>query len=102
MGCGAGHVSFAVAPHAASVVAYDIAEQMLATVAAAAQERGLANITTQQGPAERLPFADATFERVLSRMSAHHWHDVPAALKEVRRVLKPGGRIACLFSAGGF
>ncbi|OTP67288.1 SAM-dependent methyltransferase YafE [Caballeronia sordidicola] len=71
LGCGAGHVSFSVAPHAKSVVAYDIAEQMLATVAGAAQERGLENITTQQGPAERLPFADAIFDRVLSRMSAH-------------------------------
>jgi ubiquinone/menaquinone biosynthesis C-methylase UbiE len=100
LGCGAGHVSFAVAPHAASVVAYDIAEQMLATVAAAARERGLTNITTQQGPAERLPFADATFDRVLSRMSAHHWHDVPAALKEVRRVLKPGGRVVFVDIAG--
>lgn len=100
LGCGAGHVSFSVAPHAKSVVAYDIAEQMLATVAGAAQERGLENITTQQGPAERLPFADAIFDRVLSRMSAHHWHDVPAALKEVRRVLKPGGRVVFVDIAG--
>src|ERR1700758_1439613 len=57
MGCGAGHASFAVAPHAKEVVAYDIAPQMLATVAGAANERGLANIRTQQGAAEMLPFA---------------------------------------------
>jgi ubiquinone/menaquinone biosynthesis C-methylase UbiE len=100
LGCGAGHVSFAVAPHALRVVAYDIAEPMLATVAAAAKERGLSNIDTQQGPAERLPFADASFDFVLSRMSAHHWHDVPAALAEVRRVLKPQGRVLFVDIAG--
>src|ERR1700754_2705462 len=55
MGCGAGHASFAVAPHAAAVVAYDLAPQMLATVPAAAIERGFSNITTQQGAAESLP-----------------------------------------------
>jgi ubiquinone/menaquinone biosynthesis C-methylase UbiE len=100
LGCGAGHGSFAVALHALRVVAYDIAEPMLATVAAAAKERGLSNIDTKQGPAERLPFADASFDFVLSRMSAHHWHDVPAALAEVRRVLKPQGRVLFVDIAG--
>jgi ubiquinone/menaquinone biosynthesis C-methylase UbiE len=93
LGCGAGHASFACAAHARSVVAYDLAEPMLAMVAAAARERGLTNIRTQQGTAERLPFADASFDWVVSRFSAHHWHDVKQALAEVRRVLKPGGRV---------
>jgi len=101
LGCGAGHVSFAVAPHAKRVVAYDIAEPMLATVAAAAHERGLGNIGTRQGPAEQLPFDSASFDFVLSRMSAHHWQDVPAALKEVRRVLKANGRVLFVDIAGG-
>ncbi|WP_207003120.1 class I SAM-dependent methyltransferase [Trinickia mobilis] len=100
LGCGAGHASFAVAPHAQRVVAYDLAPQMLATVAAAARERGLANIRTEQGAAEVLPFADASFDWAISRMSAHHWHDVPRALAEVRRVLKPGGRVLFIDVAG--
>jgi ubiquinone/menaquinone biosynthesis C-methylase UbiE len=100
MGCGAGHASFAVAPHAKSVVAYDIAPPMLETVAAAACERGLDTIRTQQGAAETLPFDDASFDWVISRMSAHHWHDVPKALAEVRRVLKPGGRVLFIDIAG--
>ena len=100
MGCGAGHASFAVAPHAREVVAYDIAPQMLATVAAAAQERGLASIRTRQGAAEALPFADASFNWAISRMSAHHWRDVPCALAEARRVLKPGGRLLFIDIAG--
>jgi ubiquinone/menaquinone biosynthesis C-methylase UbiE len=100
LGCGAGHASFAVAPHARSVLAYDLAPQMLATVAAAANERGLANIRTERGAAEALPFAAASFDWVISRFSAHHWHDVPRALSEVRRVLKPGGRVLFIDSAG--
>lgn len=100
MGCGAGHASFAVAPHAKEVVAYDIAPPMLATVDGAAKDRGLTNIRTQQGAAETLPFDDRSFDWVISRMSAHHWHDVPQALAEVRRVLKPGGKVLFIDIAG--
>lgn len=100
MGCGAGHASFAVAPHVREVVAYDIAPEMLATVAAAASERGLATVRTAQGAAEALPFPDAYFDWAISRMSAHHWRDVPRALAEVRRVLKPGGRVLFIDIAG--
>ncbi|CAB3755028.1 class I SAM-dependent methyltransferase [Paraburkholderia solisilvae] len=100
MGCGAGHASFAVAPHAAKVVAYDLARPMLATVATAAIDRGLGNIVTKQGAAESLPFDDGSFDWVISRFSAHHWHDVPRALVEARRVLKPGGRALFIDIAG--
>src|ERR1051326_2484300 len=75
LGCGAGHVSFAVAPRAKSVVAYDLSSDMLDVVARAAKDRGLANITTRQGVAEPLPFPDGSFDRVLSRYSTHHWRD---------------------------
>jgi ubiquinone/menaquinone biosynthesis C-methylase UbiE len=91
LGCGAGHVSFHVAPLVAEVVAYDLSQQMLDVVAAAASERGLGNVVTQLGAAERLPFADGEFDFVFSRYSAHHWSDLGLALREVRRVLKPGG-----------
>lgn len=100
LGCGAGHASFAAAPHVREVVAYDLAPPMLATVDAAARARGLANIRTCEGAAERLPFDAATFDWVVSRMSAHHWHDVPVALAEMRRVLKPGGRVVMIDIVG--
>jgi SAM-dependent methyltransferase len=74
LGCGAGHVSYALARGGASeIVAYDLAPQMLAVVAAEARQRGHANIVTDQGPAERLPFDSARFDWVVSRFSAHHW-----------------------------
>ncbi|EDX9486913.1 methyltransferase domain-containing protein [Salmonella enterica] len=91
MGCGAGHARFVAAQHVNSVVAYDLSASMLEVVAGAAEERHLRNITLRQGYAEELPFEDASFEVVISRYSAHHWHDVGQALREVHRVLKPGG-----------
>lgn len=94
LGCGAGHVSFQVAPLAGEVVAYDLSPEMLKVVAAAADEKRLGNINVQQGAAERLPFADESFDFVFSRFSAHHWRDPAQALREVRRVLKPGGQVA--------
>jgi ubiquinone/menaquinone biosynthesis C-methylase UbiE len=94
LGCGGGHASFAVAPHAGSVTAYDLSEEMLAAVAAEAAARGLGSVSTRRGPAESLPFEDATFDFVITRFSAHHWYDVRAGLAEARRVLKPGGKAA--------
>jgi ubiquinone/menaquinone biosynthesis C-methylase UbiE len=91
LGCGAGHVSFQIADLAAEVVAYDLSPRMLDVVGESARDRGFDNIRTVQGVAESLPFADSTFDAVFSRFSAHHWRDVGLALREVRRVLKPGG-----------
>jgi SAM-dependent methyltransferase len=93
LGCGGGHVAFAVAEAAGRVTAYDLSADMLGAVAAEAARRGLGNIETRRGAAESLPFGDAAFDAVLTRFSAHHWGDVPAALAEARRVLRPGGRL---------
>ena len=89
LGCGAGHVSFHAAPHVREVVAYDLSLEMLDVVAHAAADKDLTNIATQV--AESMPFEDAGFDHVFSRYSAHHWHDLDAGLREVARVLKPGG-----------
>ncbi|WP_267191154.1 class I SAM-dependent methyltransferase [Xanthomonas dyei] len=91
LGCGAGHVSFQLAPLMAEVVAYDLSTDMLTIVAATAAERGLTQVRTVQGVAERLPFETGSLDAVVSRYSAHHWSDVGQALREVRRGLRPGG-----------
>jgi ubiquinone/menaquinone biosynthesis C-methylase UbiE len=101
IGCGAGHLAFALAPLVAKVIAVDPAPSMLATVAAAATDRKLNNIETCQARADDLPFADGTFCAVTSRYSAHHWSDVPAALTQLRRVAKPGGWLLMLDILGG-
>ncbi len=94
LGCGAGHASFAAARAGADqVVAYDLAPPMLDVVTAEAAARGHAQIETRVGPAERLPFTDASFDLVVTRYSAHHWLDVSAALREASRVLAPAGAL---------
>jgi SAM-dependent methyltransferase len=91
LGCGGGHVSFHVAPHVREVVAYDLSKEMLEVVARSAAERKLSNITTREGVVEKVPFEAESFDMVLSRFSAHHWHGFDAGLREAARVLKPGG-----------
>lgn len=90
LGCGGGHASYALAPHVAKVVACDLSGQMLAAVAAEAARRNIANIATRQAAAEHLPFTDGAFDLLTCRLSAHHWQDLDAGLREARRVLKRG------------
>ncbi len=92
LGTGGGHLSYILAHHATEVTAADLSSEMLAAVASSARERGLANIRTDQAPAERLPFDDGHFDFVGCRFSAHHWRDFDGGLREARRVLKAGSR----------
>lgn len=92
LGCGGGHVSYRAAPHVREVVACDVTASMLDAVAATAAERGLGNIAVRQAAAEDLPFADGSFDVVVSRFTTHHWQNMEAGLRQARRVLKPGDR----------
>lgn len=91
LGCGAGHLGFALSGAADQVIACDPAEGMLATVERAARDRGMTNVVTARAHAEALPFADGHFDVVATRYSAHHWGDISAALREARRVLAGRG-----------
>lgn len=91
LGCGAGHVSYAVAAMAKKVIAYDLSEKMLDVVAHSARERKLRNIEVEHGLAEKLPFDDNTFDLVVTRFSAHHWSNLVVSLDEICRVLTPQG-----------
>ena len=91
LGCGAGHAAFRLAPHVQKVVACDLSEAMLSVVATEAQARGLTNLVTKHSAAESLPCPSAAFDVVVTRYSAHHWHDWAGGLAQMRRVLKPGG-----------
>ena len=54
---------------------------------------GRSNISLQQGPAERLPFDDASFDAMVSTLVLCTVRGVPQALAEMRRVLRPGGQL---------
>jgi SAM-dependent methyltransferase len=59
-------------------------------------------VRVMQGPAERIPFADASFNAVLAQLVLHFVSEPAAAVEEMRRVLKPGGVIAaCVWDFSG-
>ena len=95
---GAGHTAMALAPHVSRVTAYDITRQMLDETARNAGARGLANVVTRLGAAEQLPFPDASFDLVTVRQAPHHFADVRAAVAEMARVVRPGGRVVIVDS----
>jgi len=99
LGCGAGHLSYALAPHVARVVAADPSTQMLETVRLTAGERGLP-IETAETSAGELPFDAGTFCVVASRYSAHHWGSIARGLGDMRRVVKPGGYLLMIDVVG--
>ena len=88
---GAGHTALAFAPHVAHVVAVDLTPQMLETARKLATERGITNIEFEPADAHALPFEDNTFELVTNRIALHHYSDAQQAIREMARVLKPGG-----------
>lgn len=91
IGTGAGHTAYAFAPYVDSVTAFDLTPEMLAIVSREAKARGLTNISTVEGDAMAMPFEDAAFDGVTCRLCAHHFSDVPKFVREVGRVLEPGG-----------
>ncbi|MEB3754838.1 class I SAM-dependent methyltransferase [Acinetobacter sp. MD2(2019)] len=93
LGCGGGHVSYQVADLTERTIAYDVTPEMLSVVEKEAQQRGLTQIQTQLGMAEKLPFADASFDCVISRYSAHHWQHVGQAMQEIYRILAHNGKV---------
>jgi ubiquinone/menaquinone biosynthesis C-methylase UbiE len=78
------------------VTATDLSPEPLNIAAERARDRGLANITFKVADVHKLPFDDASFDLVTSRLGVMFFSDFPGALSEMRRVLKPGGRVALL------
>jgi len=93
-GCGPGHTALAFAPSVRQVIAVDLAAAMLEQGSRLAAERGIANVEFRRADVEALPFADAAFDVIASRYSAHHWPNPQTALAEFHRVLRPdAGRL---------
>src|SRR5262245_9268213 len=99
---GAGEPAITVAKRVApagSVLATDISADILAYGAQAARQQGVTNLATQAMDGENLELPDNAFDVVISRVGLIYFPDQQRALSEMRRVLKPGGRIAAMVYA---
>ena len=93
---GAGEPSLTIAQRigpTGSVMCTDAIEGMVDAARAEAASRGITNVEFRQCTAESLPFADESFDVVVSRLGAMFFPDPLAACKEMLRVTKPGGAI---------
>jgi SAM-dependent methyltransferase len=92
VGCGAAMCSRWLATRGAVPVAFDLSGSMLRHAAAAADRSGVA-VPLVQADAQRLPFADASFDVACTAFGAVPFvADSAAVMREVARVLRPGGR----------
>src|SRR5216684_1223379 len=91
--CGPGILSAAIANTARDVVAFDLTPQMLKKAAQRCAAAGLDNVTFREGNATELPFADAAFDAVVTRLSVHHFDRPSRVMSEIFRVLRPGGSL---------
>ena len=87
---GTGHVARRLAPHVRTVVALDATRAMLEQ----GREHAPPNVLFVRGDAAALPFLDGSFDVVVTRFAIHHFGDPRVQVSEMRRVLRPAGRLA--------
>lgn len=101
MGCGGGRHAFAVLRRGARVVAFDADQgeldgvrDMAAAMVAEGEVPDGGELTCVHGDALDLPFEDGSFDRIIAAEVLEHIPDDITAIRELARVLAPGGRIA--------
>jgi ubiquinone/menaquinone biosynthesis C-methylase UbiE len=95
LGCGRGEETLEAAHLAGpkgKAVGLDLTEAMVAKAKENAAKQGAANAEFLQGDIESLPFSDETFDGVMSNCVINHAPDKGKVYREIRRVLKAGGR----------
>ncbi len=96
---GPGSTALALATVADRVLGTDVSEGMVATATRRAAEIDVSDqVSFRVADAVHLPAADGEVDAVTCRIAAHHFADVPAAIAEAARVLRPGGRFVLLDS----
>jgi len=91
VGCGSGRLAVRLARcSGCRVVGVDPAAGM---VAQALRKTGAGRAYFCVGVAEALPFRAASFDAAVTAVSVHHWKDAGRGLEEMRRLLRPGGRV---------
>ena len=103
LGTGTGSVAMraaALVGSAGRVTGVDISPEMLAVTRQRLVESGHSNVDLREGSAEQLPAGEGTFDAVLASLSVMYVIDRAAAAREIRRVLRPGGRfVAAVWAA---
>lgn len=94
VGTGTGVVAVTAARRGARVTGLDLTPELIEAAGENARIAGLEDIVWTEGDAENLPYADASFDVVLSQFGHMFAPRPEVAIAEMRRVLKPGGRIA--------
>ena len=82
-----------VAP-SGQVTATDLGPGMISLAEELARKKSITNIEFHEASAESLPFADKSYDVLTCRFGVMFFPDLPKALRECYRVLKPGGRAA--------
>jgi ubiquinone/menaquinone biosynthesis methyltransferase len=98
LACGTGDITFAVASRLSggAAVGLDITQGMLDIAERKRRESRAANVFFHRADILRMPFAAETFDCVTAGYALRNVPDVRAALAEIKRVLKPGGRVLSL------
>jgi ubiquinone/menaquinone biosynthesis C-methylase UbiE len=91
VGCGTGELAARLSRQGWRAVALDLCEGMLRHAKRKANGNG--GIRLAAGDSQHLPFADSSFDVVTCANSFHHYPDQAAVVCEMRRVLRPGGRL---------
>jgi SAM-dependent methyltransferase len=94
LGCGPGAAAREAARRGASVTGVDPAPVMLSVARRLTRPRS--SIVWVEGAAEHLPLADGSATVLWALATVHHWADIDSAVAEIRRVLRPGGRLLVL------
>ncbi len=97
LGCGTGNPSILISRivgDKGSVVGLDLSEGMLAVARRKADELGLSNVRFMAEDVSTLPFEEDSFDAVISRFCLMFLPDIPSTVKEITRVLRPGGYVA--------
>lgn len=96
---GGGHVALALGQHGASVVASDLTDKMLQAARQHISAQGRL-VSFCCNNAQDLPFPDASFDIVTTRLAPHHFQDVSRYMSECTRVLRSGGVLGVVDHAG--